>query len=64
MNVPSIYDRVEVVVTDMKGIQHFSAMIDNTTQYELPLEGLAAGVYHVCIHYGLSNECTRVIVIE
>ena len=44
MNVPSIYDRVEVVVTDMKGIQHFSAMIDNTTQYELPLEGLAAGV--------------------
>ncbi|MFN8319523.1 MAG: SdrD B-like domain-containing protein [Saprospiraceae bacterium] len=64
MNVPSIYDRVEVVVTDMKGIQHFSAMIDNTTQYELPIEGLAAGVYHVCIHYGLSNECTRVIVIE
>jgi hypothetical protein len=62
--VPSVYTKVELVITDAAGVVHFSRMIDNTGQYDLPLEGLAAGVYHVCLYYGVNSECTRLIAIE
>ncbi len=64
MNVPSVYTKIELVVTDAAGVVHISRMIDNTVQFDLPLEGLAAGVYHVCLYYGANSECARLITIE